>query len=522
MIKKLIAEANEISTKFEEVGGNGIPATKVIYNNKDFLVWKENLLFELGKLQQESLVLEIIDLLKNGFNSGWKDEKDFNSLTAKLLVLNNQLEDFSVNQESVTTVNKMKKGTTIKTAFDEYVLVKQVGAGGNARVFSATNKDNVEVAIKFVEKDTSMVKLKRFKNEIYFCEHSNHKNIVHIFDRGYVFLDGRDYLFYVMPLLNVSLRDKINTGIEPHEAIEIFVGLLEGLKYAHKKAVIHRDIKPENILFDEEETPIICDFGIAHFSKDEMFTSVETRVSDRMANFQYAAPEQRVKGGTILPQTDIYALGLILNEMFTKEIPQASGYKKIADVNQEYSYLDEIFELLFKQNASERLYPEEIILTELKIRAEEKKRNEEIELLKNTIININDPGVFNVKVISKDFREGNIVFKLNADISNEWLAILNNGNYTHSSVMGYEVHKVKRISNNEIGMPVKPYDYGNESTISSIVKYVLEWINITNGLYTSSLKRQEADRQRKLEEKRLREIAELEKKNKMTELISKL
>ena len=67
-----------------------------------------------------------------------------------------------------------------------------------------------------------------------------------------------------------------------------------------------------------------------------------------MANFQYAAPEQRKKGGVSTPQTDIYAAGLILNEMFTGEIAQASDYKKIGDVAPEYSYLDKIFSDMFK------------------------------------------------------------------------------------------------------------------------------------------------------------------------------
>lgn len=93
----------------------------------------------------------------------------------------------------------MKHGETIKTAFDEYVLIKQVGSGGNGRVFSATNMNKENVAIKFVERNISASKLKRFKNEIHFCEYHKHKNIVEILDRGYVVLDGTEYVFYVMP-----------------------------------------------------------------------------------------------------------------------------------------------------------------------------------------------------------------------------------------------------------------------------------------------------------------------------------
>ena len=167
-------------------------------------------------------------------------------------------------------------------------------------------------------------------------------------------MDDKDYVFYVMPLYAESLKKKIKEGI-PHENIlDIFIGLLKGLKYSHEQGSIHRDIKPENIMFAEGSlVPVICDFGIAHFAEEDLLTVVETKVTDRMANFQYAAPEQRKRGGNICFQTDIYALALILNEMFTGEIPQAAGHKRIADVNADYKYMDDLFDMLFKQDPND-------------------------------------------------------------------------------------------------------------------------------------------------------------------------
>ena len=191
---------------------------------------------------------------------------------------------------------KLAKGQTVYTAFSQYELIKQIGSGGNGRVFSAKDPDGEEFAIKFVEKHQSSTKLKRFKNEINFCEQHKHKNIVPILDRGQAFLDGKDFVFYVMPLYAETLKDKIKAGI-PHENIlEIFIGLVEGLKFSHEQGSIHRDIKPENIMFAEGSlVPVICDFGIAHFAEEDLLTVVETKATDRMANFQYAAPEQRKK-----------------------------------------------------------------------------------------------------------------------------------------------------------------------------------------------------------------------------------
>ena len=87
----------------------------------------------------------------------------------------------------------MLKGAKIQTAFDEYTLIKQVGSGGNGHVFSAESSTGDSVAIKFVEKNIPTNKLKRFKNEIFFCERHSHKNIVEILDRGYVVLDNTEY-----------------------------------------------------------------------------------------------------------------------------------------------------------------------------------------------------------------------------------------------------------------------------------------------------------------------------------------
>src|SRR3981081_1724934 len=110
----------------------------------------------------------------------------------------------------------------------------------------------------------------------------------------------------------------MNVGVVPLEVLPLFVKILDGVEAAHLQGVIHRDLKPENILVDSKGAhPAIADFGIASFTEDLLVTSVETAPTQRLANFQYAAPEQRLGGRTVRDTADIYALGLILNEMFT-------------------------------------------------------------------------------------------------------------------------------------------------------------------------------------------------------------
>ena len=95
-------------------------------------------------------------------------------------------------------------------------------------------------------------------------------------------------------------------------------------------SVVHRDLKPENILIDpERERLVIANLGIALFQQEEIYTALETRDITRPANLQYAAPEQRHRGRQVTRQTDIYTLGLILNEMLPARYVSAQTTKQL-------------------------------------------------------------------------------------------------------------------------------------------------------------------------------------------------
>ena len=519
----VLGKVPEIEQLLTPIGGDFMPDIKMLYSKEEFQEWKAELKYQLLGLEQKPLIADILHLLETGFNNGYTDEKDFGELKGKLNVISSHIDDYfpSPKQDSVPQMSRLGKGTIINTAFDKYTLIKQVGSGGNGRVFSAKNKDGEYVAIKFVEKNISRDKLKRFKNEIYFCEHHKHKNIVEIYDHGYAFSDDTEYAFYVMPLYSKTLRDKMKDKISPNDAIEIFIGIIEGLSYAHRNGTIHRDIKPENIMFNDNcLEPIICDFGIAHFAADELLTMVETKKGDRMANFQYAAPEQRVKGGQVTAQTDIYAAALILNEMFTGEIPQAVDYKTIGFVCPEYKFLDDVFVQLFKQTPTDRLYPEEKILTEIKIRAELYKREQEQNRLQNTVNDLIDPGNFETSIIAKEYRDGSIVFTMDKEIPGGWYEILTTESFSHTAMLGYEPHHLRRGKKNELCMRLRGRE--NESTVKNIVSTVSEWIPIVNRIYSERLKRNAEEEQRKKESDRKATIEKLERENKLASLISNL
>ena len=442
--------------------------------------------------------------------------------TEEIQVLSNRLMPASSQVRAMPNVRlRLKAGMKLKTTFDEYEVVEQVGQGGCGRVFSGKNSDGQECAIKFLDRCIGNTKLKRFKNEVFFSEHASHPNIVRVIDHGFLALDDVEYVFCVMPFYKQSLRDKINVGIKPETVVKILTGLLSGIQYAHKKGIIHRDIKPENIMFvKDSEVPVICDFGIAHFLPDDMATMVVTKPTERLANFVYSAPEQRIKELGAVPQSDVFAIGLILNEMFTHFVPQGTGYKLIKDVEPDYGYLDDLVEKLLRADIKERLYPVEKILTELKVLAEKHANQKELTRLGNVIEDMVLPKKVNLSLIDKRFENSCLIFVMDQDVPEEWFSIMRDGSFSHTSVWGYDTHSLNNTRGQEIIMPIA----GNEnvSVFSDIVKNFKEWIPIVNAKYNEAMEVKARQRQREAEESRKSEIAQIERKNAINQALAQI
>lgn len=415
----------------------------------------------------------------------------------------------------------MEPGAKVQTAFDEYTLTGFLGEGGNGKVFSAKSGSGEQVAIKFLEVNRSRTALKRFKNEIAFCEADHGSNIVRVIDRGYAVFDDKGYSFCVMPLYKRSLRDLIREGLSSTQAIGIFVGILTALKTAHETGVVHRDVKPANILFGEGSyEPVLCDFGIARFAPEEMVTIVKTEPGDRMANFQYAAPEQRKNRGIAVPQSDVYSAALILNEMFTREIPQAEGYKKIGDIDPSCSYLDDLFASLYKQNPSDRLYPVDAILSRMKNLADMAGRQAEVERLDRLETEALEPTPFSIQVVSRRFQDGMICFELSRPIPDQWFAILHTGNYPHTAFSGYDTYSLRKTDEKTIGLSLR-----NDERRETVVKIVGEfdrWIDRTTSLYNEAQIAEAQERHRQQEMQRKKQIQKLRQENTLNELLQNI
>jgi len=141
---------------------------------------------------------------------------------------------------------------------------------------------------------------------------------------------------------------------------------------AHLQNVIHRDLKPENLLIEMPgHRVVVADFGVAHFEEEDLLTAVRTGVAERLANYRCSAPEQRTTARSADHRADIFALGLILNEMFTGEVPQGTAYKLIAAVAPHFGYLDPVVEKMIRQDPTERPSSIRAIKDELHMRGVE-------------------------------------------------------------------------------------------------------------------------------------------------------
>lgn len=302
-----------------------------------------------------------------------------------------------------------KRGSVLRTAFDAYTLLALKGTGSCGEVHEAVDSDGERRAIKVVHAaKSSATGLKRAASDFNFCFKSGHRNIVPVLDCG---LTGAKVPFYVMPLYTISLRTLIQNGMRRESVLPLFGKILDGMEAAHLHRVWHGHLKPENILLDETEAAI-GDFGCAPF----LAISDEGR--------RYGAPEQLKTGHKLDGKADVYALGLMLNEMFTGTKP-GDGQRKIEDVAPEYGYLDWLVERMTKKDPTQRLTITEV-KRELIARGIEYLSIQRLNALRTEIIletDADDPLVSNpIAIHSVDFKNETLFLTLSAVPPNNWVA----------------------------------------------------------------------------------------------------
>jgi serine/threonine-protein kinase len=192
-----------------------------------------------------------------------------------------------------------------------YRIAGLLGRGGMGEVYRATDLTlGQAVALKFLPEATASDDraLARFYNEVRIARQVTHPNVCRVYDVGvadglhYIsmeFVDGED--------LGSLLRRIGRLPVD--KAVETARKLCAGLSAAHEKGVLHRDLKPANVMIDGRGQVIIMDFGLAGLAE-------QLQSDVRSGTPAYMSPEQ-LAGTEVTVRSDIYALGLLLYEIFT-------------------------------------------------------------------------------------------------------------------------------------------------------------------------------------------------------------
>ncbi len=193
-----------------------------------------------------------------------------------------------------------------------YRIIALLGRGGMGEVYRADDLTlGQAVAMKFLPDEATRDEglLERFRNEVRIARRVSHPNVCRVYDVGDV--DGQT--FFTMEYVDgedlASLLRRIGR-LPQDKALEIARQLCAGLSAAHTKGVLHRDLKPANIMLDGRGQVVITDFGLAGLADNIRGPEV------RSGTPAYMAPEQ-IAGKEVSQRSDIYALGLVLYEVFT-------------------------------------------------------------------------------------------------------------------------------------------------------------------------------------------------------------
>ncbi|MFE9169231.1 Stk1 family PASTA domain-containing Ser/Thr kinase [Streptomyces kebangsaanensis] len=230
-----------------------------------------------------------------------------------------------------------------------YELGHVLGRGGMAEVHLAQDtRLGRTVAVKTLRADLARDPSfqARFRREAQSAASLNHPAIVAVYDTGEDYIDGVSIPYIVMEYVDGStLRELLHSGrkLLPERSMEMTIGILQGLEYAHRSGIVHRDIKPANVMLTRNGQVKVMDFGIARAMGDSGMTMTQTAAV--IGTAQYLSPEQ-AKGEQVDARSDLYSTGCLLYELltvrppFVGDSPVAVAYQHVREEAQPPSVFD--------------------------------------------------------------------------------------------------------------------------------------------------------------------------------------
>jgi serine/threonine protein kinase len=209
----------------------------------------------------------------------------------------------------------------VRHAFgDRYDVEREIGRGGDARVFLAHDLEGRSVAIKILHPEfLESVVAERFLREIRLVSRLNHPRIARLLDSG-----ERDWFVYLVMdyIEGPSLREVLNRGrrLSASDTRRVACDLLDALEHAHRFGIVHRDVKPENVMISPERGTVLLDFGIARAFATSVSREI-TRAGLTVGSSSYMSPEQINADQRIDGRSDLYSLGCVLFECLAGRPP---------------------------------------------------------------------------------------------------------------------------------------------------------------------------------------------------------
>lgn len=211
------------------------------------------------------------------------------------------------------------------TIIGKYTIDKVLGVGGMGAVYRATqNKPHRQVALKLIRPGVlSSKSIRRFDLEAEILGRLDHPNIAKIHEAGIDSESGSPY-FAMEYVAGQELGDYVkDENLNTRDRLELFVKLCDAIQHAHAKGIIHRDLKPANVLVDQSGEPKVLDFGVARATDvNSSNATMQTNAGQLIGTLFYMSPEQAIGDTLNLDiRSDVYALGVVLFEILTGEIP---------------------------------------------------------------------------------------------------------------------------------------------------------------------------------------------------------
>ncbi len=242
-----------------------------------------------------------------------------------------------------------------------YKVERLINSGAMGQVYLAIQEAlERPVAIKVIAPSLSIDATfrQRFLKEGKIIAQLRHPHIVTIHDIG----ECLNQYYMVMEYIEGgTLKERIQKGLSPEQAVSILRQIASALGYAHRQGFIHRDVKPANILFRDDHNAVLSDFGIAKGHEDNVHL---TATGLAVGTVLYMSPEQ-AQGKMLDGRSDLYSLGLLFFEMLVGSRPDRGLEGFVERLPEKLNRYQDILDKLLARNPNERFSTAEQLIAAL-------------------------------------------------------------------------------------------------------------------------------------------------------------